>query len=86
MTNKGERVLNNSFGGNLRSTVFEQIDEGNINNLKLAISTDIRNFFPLVTLNSVDVYATPNFNTLRVEVNYSVVNFGIEDTIQLTLT
>lgn len=85
MTNRGERVFNTYFGGNLRSTVFEQITDNNIDSLKTIISNDLKTYFPTVTVNSLDVFGTPDLNVLKVVLNYSVVNFGISDTLELIL-
>ena len=43
MTNRGERYMNPTFGGNLRATIFEQISQNNIENLKQILSADLKN-------------------------------------------
>jgi phage baseplate assembly protein W len=85
MTNRGERYMNPTFGANLRATVFEQITENNIDNLKDLIAEDMSRNFPGITVNSLDVYGTEDLNTLQVVLNYSIINFGIQDTLQLNL-
>jgi len=85
MTNRGERYMNPTFGANLRATVFEQITENNIDNLKDIISVDMNTYFPGITVNSLDVYGTEDLNTLQVILTYSIINFGIQDTLQLNL-
>jgi phage baseplate assembly protein W len=85
MTNRGERLFNPSFGANLRATVFEQITANNIDGIKLTVSADIKRFFPMVTVNSLDVYGTEDLHVIQITLNYSVINFGINDTLELTL-
>lgn len=85
MTNRGERYMNPTFGANLRATVFEQITENNIDNLKDIISEDMNVYFPNITVDSLDVYGTEDLNTLQVILTYSIINFGIQDTLQLNL-
>jgi phage baseplate assembly protein W len=85
MTNRGERYMNPNFGANLRATVFEQITENNIDNLKDLISQDMSSYFPSVTVDSLDVYGTEDLNTLQIILTYSIINFGIQDTLQLNL-
>lgn len=85
MTNYGERYLNPTFGGNIRATVFEQITQNNIEGLKLILTEDIKRYFPLVVINTLDVYGTEDLNKLQILLNYSVVNFGINDTLQINL-
>lgn len=85
MTNRGERYMNPTFGGNLRATIFEQIAQNNIENLKQVLSTDVSLYFPNITINSLDVYGTEDLNKLQITLNYSIVNFGINDTLQINL-
>lgn len=85
MTNRGERYMNPTFGGNLRATIFEQIAQSNIENLKQVLSTDVSLYFPNITINSLDVYGTEDLNKLQITLNYSIVNFGINDTLQINL-
>lgn len=85
MTNYGERYLNPTFGGNIRAAVFEQITQNNIEGLKLILTEDIKRYFPLVVINTLDVYGTEDLNKLQILLNYSVVNFGINDTLQINL-
>ena len=85
MTNRGERIFNPNFGANLRATVFEQITANNIDGIKLMISADLKRFFPMVTINSLDVYGTEDLHVIQITLNYSVINFGINDTLELTL-
>jgi phage baseplate assembly protein W len=85
MTNRGERYMNPTFGANLRATVFEQITQNNIDNLKDLIAEDMSRNFPGITVNSLDVYGTEDLNTLQIILNYSINNFGIQDTLELNL-
>jgi phage baseplate assembly protein W len=85
MTNRGERYMNPNFGGNLRATIFEQISQNNIENLKQILSADLKKYFPNITINSLDIYGTEDLNQLQVILNYSVINFGITETLQINL-
>ena len=85
MTNRGERYMNPTFGGNLRATIFEQISQNNIENLKQILSADLKRYFPNITINSLDVYGTEDLNQLQVMLNYSVINLGITETLQINL-
>lgn len=83
LTNKTERYLNPTFGGNIRQFIFEQISEGNIDILKEIIGTDLINYFPNVEVQNLNVYTSPDINTVQVELSYSVIDTGITDEIQL---
>jgi phage baseplate assembly protein W len=83
LTNPGERPLNPTFGGGLRSFIFEQISEGTLDGLKENISFKLENAFPLVIINSLNVLRNDEQNLITVQLKYSVANSNINDTITL---
>jgi phage baseplate assembly protein W len=85
LTNKGERVFNPFFGANLRARLFEQITAGNANTLKKQVEDDLKTFFPLVSIQKLEVINNEDENSFTVALTYNVVNFGISDTINLTV-
>jgi phage baseplate assembly protein W len=85
LTNKGERIFNPFFGANLRARLFEQINTGNANSLKKQVEDDLKQFFPLVSIQKLEVTNNEDENSFNVTLTYNVVNFGINDTINLTV-
>jgi len=83
LTNPGERPLNPTFGGGLRSFIFEQISEGTLDGLKENISLKLENVFPTVIVNSLNVLKNDDENSVIVQLKYSVANSNINDTITL---
>jgi len=83
LTNQDERYLNPRFGGNLRAFVFEQITTGNLDFLKDNIQTQIAQNFPNVVVNSIQILQNPDSNTLFIELNYSILNTGLQDTLAI---
>jgi phage baseplate assembly protein W len=81
LTNPGEIPLNPSFGGGLRAFIFEQIAEGTLNGLKENISGKMENIFPEVIVNSLDVFRNDDYNTVTVNMKYSIANSNINDQI-----
>ena len=55
LTNRGERYMNPSFGANLRSFVFENIADGNLQVLKNQIQDDISKYFPNVQIYGLNI-------------------------------
>ncbi len=55
LTEPGERYLNPTFGGGLRSFIFEQISNNTIEGLKEDIQSKLNTNFPNVIVNSLDV-------------------------------
>ena len=85
LTNKGERVFNPLFGANLRARLFEQITNNNMALLQKQISDDLKIYFPLVSVQKLEVIDNKDENSYNVILTYNVVNFGISDTINLTV-
>ena len=83
LTNTNERYLNPTFGGNLRAFIFEQLAEENLDGLEELIQSQLNEYFPNVRVESLNLFSTPDTNSLVVELKYNVVDTGIEDEIQL---
>ena len=86
LTNQPERYLNPLFGGNLRKYVFEQISKNSIDILQQNIQTQLSTFFPNVVVEKLDIVENPDFNTVEINLFYSIKDTGINDNIQVTFT
>ena len=84
LTNKGERNLNPDFGGNLRQYIFQQITEDNLDFLKEDVQNQLGQYFPSVTIVSLDVLGQEDNMIITVNLKYRVVNTGISDEINIT--
>ena len=78
LTNKGERILNPTYGGDLRSLLFEQITEETISVLQQRISTDLENKFPIIEIKSLSINPQPDFNIVNILLTYNVLNLENE--------
>jgi phage baseplate assembly protein W len=83
LTNRGERVLDPTYGANLRAVIFEQITEGNLDALKSKIEIDLTTNFPDVRLVNLDILGNEDLNEIQVRITYTVVLSGETDTISL---
>jgi phage baseplate assembly protein W len=83
LTNPGERPLNPSFGGGLRSFVFENITTNNLDFLETRISSDLESFFPNVAIKNLEILRQDDEYTITVKLTYSVKNTNINDTIEI---
>ena len=83
LTNRGERVLDPTYGANLRAVIFEQITEGNLDALKSKIEIDLTTNFPDVRLANLDILGNEDLNEIQVIITYTVVLSGETDTISL---
>ena len=85
LTNKGERVFRPSFGADLRNLLFEQILDITSDELKANIQSDISQFFPNVEVVEIEFNNQPDENTVNFTLKYRIVNFGIEDSVNILL-
>jgi hypothetical protein len=83
LTEPGEVYLNPTFGGGLRSFIFEQINNDNIEYLKEDIQSKINQYFPSVVVLDLEVFQHPDYNTLNVVIKYNIVDTAISDEIQI---
>ena len=85
LTNKGERVFRPDFGADLRALLFEQILDITSDELKANIQSDISQFFPNVEVVEIEFNNQPDENTVNFTLKYRIVNFGIEDSVNILL-
>ena len=73
LTNKGERLMNPTYGSDIRSYLFEPMDYGTANQIKNNISDTIETFEPRIRV--LQISATPNFddNGFDITMTYSVI-------------
>lgn len=83
LTNPTERYLNPSFGGGLRSFIFEQITSGNIDFLKEDIQTKISRYFPNVIVVSLNIFQNTDNNAITISLVYNIQDTGISDNIEI---
>jgi len=86
LTNPGERPGNPTFGAGLRQYIFTQITDGNLDFLKEDIQEKLATNFPRVVVESVEVTADHDRNTIKVSIKYFVANTDINDTLELSFT
>ena len=83
LTNKDERYLNPTFGGDLRAFIFEQIAEDNIEGLQEDLNAQVAVYFPNIQVKELNVLSNPDTNAISIEMTYNILNTGITDEIQL---
>jgi phage baseplate assembly protein W len=83
LTEPGERFLNPNFGSGLRSFVFEQITEDNMNLIEDKIRNDLSTYFPSVIPQNIIVYDDQTLQAIITQISYNVKDTAINDTITL---
>jgi phage baseplate assembly protein W len=72
LTNKGERVFNPEFGSDLRSALFEGLNEDIDSEIRSLITTNAAIFVPDVTITNLDIIQDKDNNSLSVNVQYRI--------------
>jgi len=85
LTNRGERPLNPTYGGNLRQYIFDQISQGTLTDIESDVRSQLARVFPTVNVQRLDVLAQPDSNLITVQIYYNVVNTTISGELTLNL-
>ena len=83
-TNKGERIMFPSFGANMRQYLFEAINSNTFETLEMKMKDDLKTYFPMVTLQDLQVLGSEEYNKIKISLTYFVSNFNTSDTVELT--
>ena len=79
LTNKGERIFNPDFGGDLRAFLFEQVPQ--FDQLNDYVLAQIDLYFPMITVTNFTVDVNTDTNTVLISLSYSINNSS--DNVQL---
>lgn len=85
LTNKKERVFNPNFGANLRSLLFENIDDNSTEDLRSDIEANINLRFPTIKVHRIKFNVIPDENSINFELVYEIKNFGVDDKINILI-
>ena len=70
LTDIGERVMNPTFGCNLKRFIFEGITEDNIELLTNNLVESIYLFVPEITVTNIQVIPNTDYNTIALYIDY----------------
>ena len=84
-TTPGERVFNPFFGSQLKSIVFQGLNDVTRDDVLFIIKNELNNAFPFVQVQNINYVPDEDFNTLTITITYQVANFGITDNIDVTI-
>lgn len=84
LTGPGEKVFNTTFGAGIRNYIFQQISIESVSEVASYIEAVIQKYFPNIQ-GQVTIQTSPDYNTVFITVTYSILNTGLNDTLQLSL-
>jgi hypothetical protein len=70
LTDIGERVMNPSFGTNLKKFLFSNITDNNLENLKSNILNSIYTYIPEITVIEIVINPDADYNLMELSINY----------------
>ena len=85
LTDTRERPFSPNFGAGLRSRLFEQITETDLDSLKATISNQIESYFPNVLVVNMNIRGNPDDNSISIELTYSLKNIKSIDSLVLKI-
>lgn len=85
LTDRKERPFNPNFGAGIRSRLFEQITQDDLDSLKQTISNQIEAYFPNVQIKTLDIIGNPNDNSISVTLTYLLKNLKTSDSLVLNI-
>lgn len=77
LTSPGDKILNPTYGVDLRQYLFEPIDEFTIDIIKDTIMNKLPIMEPRVQLEMVNVYGNEDENTIYIELQINVPSLGV---------
>ena len=81
LTNRGERPFNPEFGANLRNLLFEPNTDLSL--IKNSLMIKIQAYFPDITVNQLNFNPSEDYNSVNIELNYSLNNQNDSLAIQI---
>ena len=85
LTNKGERLLNPTYGGDLRNFLFEQLTINTDVDIRTYLVNQISTVFNNITIEELDINFDEERNQMNISFNFTYNTSGETDTIELTL-
>jgi len=85
LTNKGERILNQEFGTDLRRVLFEGITETTAEIVRELILSSVTMYIPEVSIKDIIVNPDEDNNTISILVKYQIKLSGTQDQILIQL-
>lgn len=81
LTGQKERYLNPTFGTQIRSLLFENIDDEMISNLKATVREGLSVYFPSIQTTELRIGSTPDTNTVTLSLKYAIKDTNIQDEV-----
>lgn len=85
LTNKGERMLNPTFGSGIRELLFENISENALEEIKSLVKNDLSTFFPRVIVTKLELFSDPDTHIVSLFMRYAIKDANIQDEVLINI-
>lgn len=72
LTNKGERLYDPNFGGDIRRAIFEANDDLTFDSIAARLEKEILAYVPNIILQSIIIKRAPDENLVNIIINYQL--------------
>jgi hypothetical protein len=72
LTNKGERLQDPNFGGDIKRALFEQNDDLSFEPIIARLENEIPYYIPNIILQSIEINQLPDYYLVNISINYSI--------------
>ena len=72
LTNKGERLYDPNFGGDVRRAIFEANDDLTFDEIAVRLEKEILQYVPNIILQSIVIKRDPDQNLVNIIINYQL--------------
>jgi phage baseplate assembly protein W len=72
LTNKGERLYDPNFGGDIRRAIFEANDDAAFESVIARLEDEIPAYVPNIILQSITLQKNPDYNMVNISINYQL--------------
>jgi phage baseplate assembly protein W len=83
LTSKGERLYLPDFGCDLKSILFEGIDDTTLNTLRNYIYTNVSTYIPEITIIEINTVTEEDYNKISITVQYRLNLSGNADEVTI---
>lgn len=84
LTNKGERMYDPEFGGDIRKAIFEQADFSSFEGVIDRLEREIPEFVSNIVLQNIEFTPQPDYNLVIITINYAINQQNDSVVINLT--
>jgi phage baseplate assembly protein W len=85
LTDAGERPMNPNFGASLRKSLFDQITNLSLDELKLSLTNKIQSYFPNIQVTELSFLGDPDHNSVIITLSYFLLGTNQNDTATINI-